>query len=104
MKKAKLYFENEDAELCHPLEYHLNEAKADGLIEVQLLEAIPDKTTHDFIWCTSFGAVSERGNCGKVCPDYEPRNKKSGICKHQGRMFTHGNAVKFEVATGNIIS
>jgi len=30
----------------------------------------------------------EKGNCGKACAYYEPRNGKSGNCKHNSPCYT----------------
>lgn len=43
MKSEKLYFKNEDDNFCCPLEDHINEAKENGLDEIELIEAIPSK-------------------------------------------------------------
>lgn len=40
MKTKKLYFENEDANICYSLQYHLERAKEEGLKEIELFEAI----------------------------------------------------------------
>lgn len=38
MKTQKLYFENEDANICYPLQHHLERAKEEGLKEIELFE------------------------------------------------------------------
>lgn len=96
MKKQKLYFRSEDDEYCYSLDYHLEIAKQDGLTEVELFEAIPDR---DHGWCGLFGGVLITGEseCGKVCDGYDPRNGKSGICKNKTHCHTWGDKINFKV-------
>ena len=103
MKNQTLYFRNQDSETCHDLDFHLEEAREEGLQEIELFEAIPDKDK-SYFWCKSFSEVCGIGPdfepCGKSCEDYAPRNGKSGICKHKTHCYTHGNTVNFNVKTG----
>ena len=39
----------------------------------------------DYFFCKIVGSVSEKGYCGKGCIKYNPRNKKSGCCKHYSK-------------------
>lgn len=92
----KLYFLNEDANLCYPLDYFLSDAKEDGLKEIELMEAIPDKRK-DFIWCTNFVEVVEANLCKKAeCSYYQSRSGR-GVCSYRGSLYTHGDKVKFDV-------
>lgn len=101
MKKQQLYFLDEDSETCHTLEYHLENAKSDELKEIELFEAVPDPSK-DYFWCRADSSVcmSDDNPCGKSCEDYDPRNGKSGICKHKTHCYTWSNKVKFNVQTG----
>jgi len=98
MNKQKLYFLGKDDEMCFTLQYHLDNAKSYGLTEVELFEAIPDKSK-EYFWCKSFDEVtmSEDNMCGKHCDDYAPRNGKSGICKFKSHCHTWGEKIKFKV-------
>ena len=66
MKTNKLYFENEDANICYPLQYHLERAKEEGLKEIELFEAIPS-TEKDYIWCSELETVGNKSECNKNC-------------------------------------
>jgi len=92
INNMKRYFENEDAELCYPESYFQDEMRNNGLTEMMVLEAIPMKSSEtDYMWCKENEATGKKGECGRICDDYEPRNGINGICKHQGRLFEHGN-------------
>jgi len=94
----KLYFESIDHTMCQPLEYFLHDAKIEGLEKITLVEAIPDKETKDFIWCTHYGEVTERQECTKSqCPYYSSKSGR-GVCEHRGKLYLHGEEVTFNVA------
>jgi hypothetical protein len=98
MKKEKLYFENEDSEICYPLSYHIENAKEEGLKEIELFEAIPDTINKDIIWCSELETTGEKSDCNKTCPYYE-KPEKGHICKLRGRLMEWGVKVKFNVET-----
>jgi hypothetical protein len=52
-----------------------------NLKELELTLAEKEKDS-DFFLCKKVMDVGEKGNCGKICDFYDPRNGKSGICKH----------------------
>lgn len=79
----KLYFKDGADEFCHDEEYFLDEMACEGIDEMIVFEA--DKMMHsDMFFCKKYRCVGEVGNCGKECSDYNPRNDKSGCCKHRG--------------------
>lgn len=45
MKKTKMYFENEDSEVCYPLGYYIENAKEEGLDE-----SIDEETGKPYGW------------------------------------------------------
>lgn len=96
MRKPKYYFESEDAEMCYTLEYHLSNARDEKLTTIDLYVAIPDKDPQIF-FCKAVDECAEVGYCGKQCDDYEPKNGKSGMCRHKGHCYTHGEKVTFIV-------
>ena len=97
MKAKKLFFKNENAEMCYSLEWHLREAKSEGLEKVTLLEAIPDND-NTFTWCTYVGATVDRCECRKAfCDKYTPNKSGRGTCSNRGKFYTHGEAVEFKV-------
>jgi len=71
----KLYFSEDNDEFCHPLWYY-----DVGLI---LFEARIVRNENIF-FCKFRFEAGEHGDCGKHCKAYDPRNKKSGICKWHG--------------------
>lgn len=97
MKKA-LYFRTEEGEWCQTLDAHIEDAESEGLETIELFEAVPEKVA-GFFWCRAVGEVSEEGTCGKLCDDYEPKNGKSGMCRHKyNTLYTTGAKVTFEVS------
>ena len=98
MKKEKLYFENEDSEMCYPLGYHIEKAKEEGLKEIELFEAIPDTTNKDTIWCSELETTGEKSECNKTCP-YYTAPEKGRICKRRGKLMEWGESFKFSVET-----
>lgn len=99
----KLYFATIDSETCHSLEYHMQDAKMQGLQgqEIELYEAVPEPLT-DYFWCRAYGTVGEKGNdydkCGKECKEYSPCNGKSGRCRYMGKTYTHSELKTFKVS------
>lgn len=95
--KDKLYFANEDATMCVPLSEHIHDAKAEGLKEIELMEAIPDNSISEFVWCSYDGEVVDRGGCTKSeCSSYYTKSGR-GACSFRGQLYTHGTKVKFTV-------
>ena len=94
--KQKYYFRNEASEMCYTLNYHMEQARDDGLTEIELFTAIHVKV-EGIIWCEAFDKCGDNGCCGRQCEDYKPRNGKSGICKHQGKLYVPDEKVKFLV-------
>ena len=96
MKNEKLYFKNEDDNFCCHLEDHINEAKEEGLDEIELIEAVPSKEK-GYYWCTHYANVVEQGQCCKAeCERWE-RYKNSNLCYNRGQLFYFGEKVKFKV-------
>lgn len=92
----KLYFATLDSEMCHTLDYHLDDAKENGLSEIELYEAIPDNDK-EYFFCRAVGECAVKGDCGKHCEEYDPRNGKFGICRYKGKCYTPGNKLIFKV-------
>lgn len=93
----KYYFLTELSEMCYTLDYHLTDAKEQGLTEIELFEDVPVKDD-DHFWCKERELHEEHGYCSKHCKEYQPCNGKSGKCRFkQNTMFEHGKKVKFEV-------
>ncbi len=84
----KLFFENIDDEQCHPEEYFRFQMELEGIDELPLHKATKTKVS-GYFWCRRYEIVGEKGQgtCGRDCPNYNPRNGKSGICKHYSLEF-----------------
>lgn len=86
----KLFFYEKDDELCYPLSFIKEKMKSLGLTEKTIFEAIPDTITKHAFFCKHFQSATDKGYCDKKCEGYEPRNKKSGCCRHVGRLYEAG--------------
>lgn len=60
--------------------------KENELQELKLYEAERYPYT-DIFYCKHYDQVGEKGECGKSCKSYYPRNKIKGICIHQGNCY-----------------
>jgi len=97
MGKTKIYFKEIDSEMCYSLEYHIQEARIEGIKQIELFEAIPDNIKGMF-WCREYSEVTETGYCGKQCPSYNPRNGKSGMCRFRSNtLYSHGEKVTIKI-------
>ncbi len=99
--KPKFYFRSVEDELCYTADHHMANAKDEKLTEVELFEATPEKVD-GFFWCRAVDECTEDGYCGKQCEDYEPKNGKSGMCRHKGRLYTPGKKVIFKTQLSRI--
>jgi len=82
----KLYFQL-NHEYCHPISWHKEFMSENGLTELTVFEAKIERGS-GYFWCREFYTVAEASeSCGKQCPSYQPRNKKSGICTHYGYVY-----------------
>lgn len=99
MKKEKMYFENEDCERCYPLSYHIENAKQEGLKQIELFEAIPNKDLcKEYVWCREFETSMEKYECNKTC-HYYLQPGKGRICQNRGKLMDFGDLVLFDVET-----
>lgn len=92
MKPEKYYFKYSDSEICYTEDHFRDEMIFDGLTEIEVYEAIPEKIAGIF-WCKAqtFCGDDSHDSCGKQCHDYRPRNGKSGCCKfYTTKLYTHG--------------
>ena len=90
----KYYFQK-DSERCYNLKYHYNYMKENNIKEMQVFLA-KKEVNSPYFFCLHYYETGEKmeGGCGKVCDFYEPRNKKSGICKHTGYTYERTDKVK----------
>lgn len=96
MENKKYFASIEDA-ICTELKYHLISAKAEGLKDIELIEAVHDTDNKDYIWCNYDSEVTELSACCKnYCAHYETESGE-GICSRRGILYTYGKSVKFKV-------
>lgn len=83
---AKYYF-TKDSEACKTVEAHLEDMKDEGISELVVYEAKPEFGS-PYFFCHEHGEIGDKnGTCGKQCPQYLPRNGRSGRCKHSGHVY-----------------
>ena len=99
----KFYFEDEDANVCMPLEHFLDNAKSEGLKEITLIEAIESSEDY-YCWCKLNSSVVCNDDCNKLgCFFYEPDKDDCKKCRHKGVLREFGNKVVFDVESGKVI-
>lgn len=92
----KYFFENSDSEVCYNKKYFDIHMQEEGLTEMSVFEAIPDKIKGIF-WCRKhkFCGDDSTVTCGKQCKEYAPRNGRSGCCKfYSTGIYIQGDKVK----------
>lgn len=85
----KLYFYNQYEENCYSKDTIKDIMKGDGIITKEVFTAIKTKIDGMF-YCKEYAIIAEKGECGRGCESYIPRNGKKGMCKHQGCMYECG--------------
>lgn len=86
----KLFFRaGQEDEGCYRLSFHIETLKEEELPEMKLYEAVKDNST-GYFFCKFFDECGEKGECGKQCSEYSPKNGKSGVCKHYGNVYDSG--------------
>ena len=92
----KLYSFRNDAD-CYPIDYFKRYMEDNNLSELEVHEQESIKDS-DYFYCKHFQEIGEKGICGKQCQAYQPRNGKSGICKHTGYVYeTTGKTVTLKL-------
>jgi len=84
----KYYFEKNDSERCYSRQYFIEEMKEQGISEMVVYPA--KMLTGELVaWCSIWGDAVEtqRGDCGKDCDKYEPRNGKNGRCRYSNNCY-----------------
>lgn len=76
---------------CYTLDYWREYLKDNEMDEIALIEATPDKDK-DHFYCREFGYIcgstSDDDNpCGRHCEGYDPKNGKSGCCRHRTHCY-----------------
>lgn len=99
---SKLYFRELCKEIAYPKEYILEEMKKYNKSEIIVYEQKRELKT-DYYFCKAVGEVGEKddGTCGIFCGTYQPRNGKSGCCKHRGFCYEPGEKMIL-IASGKL--
>jgi hypothetical protein len=82
----EVVIEEDDEVWCAYLPTIKEEMEERGLTEAKVFEAKSIKND-EFIFCEEVYEWSERGECGKWCDSYAPRNGKNGCCRHLGNGY-----------------
>ena len=82
----KLYFEDEDGEMCYSEDYFQQLMKDNENTEIEVYEAVKEKIAGIF-WCGKLDFCGDKtfeydNPCGKQCEEYAPRNGVSGCCRY----------------------
>ena len=84
---ADRYDAGDDGALAYPIDVHEDEILGSNVAERRLYRARP-LVGSEFFWCSEFGEVGIKGEgCGVQCDSYEPRNGKSGRCRHSAHCY-----------------
>lgn len=86
---SKMYFyDSEDDELCYDLPSIKAKIVDDEIKEKVVIIAEPITGINQF-WCSThrMSLDASDNECGKVCKEYEPRNKKSGCCRFRKNLY-----------------
>lgn len=89
-KAVKLYFD-EYGEICRTLDNWRDILGKHpdylGVREIELFEAKRAAPNDQFFFCRHYGMTGEKGQCGRMCENYNPRNGKNGCCIHVGFLY-----------------
>ena len=94
-----MYFSEEGDNVCIELSDHIQAAKIDGLKEIELIEAIPDNSIKDHVWCMELENTVERSDCSK-CNCHMWTSSNGRVCDFRGKLYKPAQKVKFDVETG----
>ena len=94
--KNRCFFRNDDAD-CYKLEAQYDHMREHGIEEMDIYLA-EREINAPYFFCREFGEVGEKGQgtCGRHCEAYQPRNGRSGVCKHYGYVYQQ-TEVKFTI-------
>ena len=85
---SRYYFREDDDERCYLKKDIIQDMKENGMELLKVFEA-KIATGEDYAYCSKYqDAIEVRsGDCGKLCPDYQPRNGKNGRCRHSKNCY-----------------
>jgi len=94
MKNKQFYFKHSDSEICYQENHFTSELNVGE--SIQVFEAHSDRIGGGIFWCREYLFCGDDSSetCGRQCKDYEPRNGKSGCCRHYSTiLYVHGEKV-----------
>ena len=91
-------------EECHTLEYFKDMIRCCDSDDGIILEEMKIEYGSDYFWCSVSGepGIVGESDCGRLCKDYEPRNKKNGRCRFSKNCY-EGTGKFFELKGNNLI-
>lgn len=92
----QFYFYNDYDEECYTKERIIEMMREDGVIGKKVFKAVKEDIK-DVFYCREYTSLVDKGECGKQCESYDPRNGKSGICKHHGNLYAQGEKVTIKI-------
>jgi len=87
---SKLYFSNDDDQICYPVAYYRQLMIDNNLPQITLYQATR-LLRSDYFFCSLFEVVGEVGDCSKFCEGYKPCNGISGRCVHYRWCYEKSN-------------
>ena len=93
---TKLYFYGKYDKKPHTKGIIIKCMKDAGISSTEAYQAVICRDT-DMFYCKKYNTAGEKGSCNRSCDYYSPRNNKSGICKHHGCMYEHGEKVIIKI-------
>ena len=90
------FFSEMDDEKCYKISEHLKYMVEHCIQKMEVYKAVKVKN-EDYIFCKEYDTISERGECGRYCSGYIPKNGKSGACKNLGGLYEPGKKYELEI-------
>ena len=89
--KEKLYFPDWDSCYCHTIKQMKGYAMENDIKEFDAVEAVPDHTQREEVWCDIDGDFVSRCDCNKPsCYCYAPNKSGRGVCIHRRHCYLQG--------------
>lgn len=85
-KRCKFFIPNQ--EYCTKLEWYVKDMVENEIEEMEVILA-KRETDVPYFYCRYYCEVGDKneGGCGRMCKGYQPKNGKSGVCKHYGHTY-----------------
>lgn len=89
---SKYFFLYKNDEYCVDIDGVMDKMHDEGVNSKEVYKAQVVRKS-DMFYCNHFYEVGEKGECGRSCPKYKPRNGVSGICQHNRPVYEHGEKI-----------